>query len=477
MNPNGHDLDLEEDGAEPTPLFVVSMRRKMVLGVWVFSSYLVACSLLGLSRLEIVFSGYETRYPPLVWPIFLLLFVGISLLYISLTNQDKARQLDHPSSGNEVGKGKCLICEKSLYLPLRCRRCGKTYCVRHLPPGKHECEQRREAFIDRYGRALLVTVIIVVLATAGALTLIKSRTRYYDLRPSIWGEIVVWESDRHTDKKSPDRCEIYLYNLTAQREIRLTKNPANKWGPHIYESKVVWADNRSGNWDIYLMDLKTGTESQLTSDPSIQDSPLIYGDNVVWRDLRNGNSDVYMLNLLSGHEKQLTDDPTSQIPASIYGDLLIWKDSRNGNVDLCIYDLAESVERFLTTNPASQLSPSMWEDQVVWQDNRTGYWEIFIYNLTSAEERQITSNQGYNRNPSIYRDIITWSSLRFGDTWDIYVHNLSTGETKQITEEGKPWRNHPKVFDNIVVWDEGMRYREVYSYDLKSGEQQILSSP
>jgi len=36
----------------------------MVLGVWVFSSYLVACSLLGLSRLEIVFSGYETRYPP-----------------------------------------------------------------------------------------------------------------------------------------------------------------------------------------------------------------------------------------------------------------------------------------------------------------------------------------------------------------------------------------------------------------------------
>jgi beta propeller repeat protein len=114
---------------------------------------------------------------------------------------------------------------------------------------------------------------------------------------------------------------------------------------------------------------------------------------------------------------------------------------------------------------------------VVWQDNRTGYWEIFIYNLTSAEERHLTSNQGYTRNPSIYRDIITWSSLRFGDTWDIYVHNLSTGETRQITEEGKPWRNRPKIFGNIIVWDEGMRYREVYSYDLETGEQRRLSSP
>ncbi|HII80393.1 MAG TPA: cell surface protein, partial [Methanosarcina sp.] len=66
--------------------------------------------------------------------------------------------------------------------------------------------------------------------------------------------------------------------------------------PAIYEDRIVWQDNRNGNWDIYMYNLSTSTETQITTNQSNQWNPAIYGDRIVWGDDRNSNesSDFYM---------------------------------------------------------------------------------------------------------------------------------------------------------------------------------------
>ena len=302
---------------------------------------------------------------------------------------------------------------------------------------------------------------------------------HYDLRPAIWGDLVVWETDRHCDQENEDNSEIYMLNLTAGDEVRLTESPSTSRNAHVYEDKVVWCeatydfDTLQGS-DIFLMDLETGLQSQLASDP-FQDNPVIFNDMVVWRDFRHGDGDVYARNLSSGLEVRITSAIGDQTPCDIHESIVVWEDERNGNPDICAYDLIEGQELFLTTDPSRQLSPAVWGDHVVWMDNRNGNWDIFIYDLESGEQRALTTGTEDERSPSIYENLVAWSAHRSGDIWDIFVCDLLTGQTRQITTDEEPLRNRPRLFGSFVVWDQGEGYKEVHCFDLETGDETRLS--
>jgi beta propeller repeat protein len=59
--------------------------------------------------------------------------------------------------------------------------------------------------------------------------------------------------------------DIYLYNTLDQTEIALTQDPnTSAKYPDIYESRVVWQDNRSGDWDIFTYNTPTPLPSILS---------------------------------------------------------------------------------------------------------------------------------------------------------------------------------------------------------------------
>ncbi len=90
-----------------------------------------------------------------------------------------------------------------------------------------------------------------------------------------------------------------MYNLSNYEGTQITTNKSIQYKPDLYSDRIVWNDNRNGNWDIYMYNLSTHWETQITTNKSDQISPAIYSDRVVWADDHNsyGSWDIYMDNL------------------------------------------------------------------------------------------------------------------------------------------------------------------------------------
>ncbi len=108
-------------------------------------------------------------------------------------------------------------------------------------------------------------------------------------------------------------------------ETRITTDKSDQYSPVIHGNKIVWKDDRNGNWDIYIYDLSTKKQILLLN-TSIQWDPDIYGDRVVWMDNRNGNWDIYMQDLATKKQTRITTDGAWQISPAIYGDKIVWQD-------------------------------------------------------------------------------------------------------------------------------------------------------
>ncbi|MDD1646298.1 MAG: hypothetical protein LUQ03_00275, partial [Methanomicrobiales archaeon] len=80
------------------------------------------------------------------------------------------------------------------------------------------------------------------------------------------------------------------------REILITPDPANQEAPAIWEDRIVWQDNRHGNWDIYLLEMSSGTETRINKDTADQKYPAIWGNQIVATDYRQGSPDIFVYN-------------------------------------------------------------------------------------------------------------------------------------------------------------------------------------
>ena len=82
-------------------------------------------------------------------------------------------------------------------------------------------------------------------------------------------------------------------------EFQMTTDPADQSEPEIDGGRIVWQDNRNGNWDIYMLSdaPPLSLETQITTNTSNQQYPVIHGDRIVYADDRNGNWDIYLAEL------------------------------------------------------------------------------------------------------------------------------------------------------------------------------------
>lgn len=73
--------------------------------------------------------------------------------------------------------------------------------------------------------------------------------------PDIAGDLVVWQN-----ATGQDADDIYLLDLAAGKTLQVTDDDALQFLPRVSGSRVVWMDNRSGDWDIYLFTAGNATQ-------------------------------------------------------------------------------------------------------------------------------------------------------------------------------------------------------------------------
>lgn len=141
--------------------------------------------------------------------------------------------------------------------------------------------------------------------------------------PAIYGDKIVWQDEPSFGFGSVSG-NIYVYNLSTSNETRVPTNRSAS-SPKVYGDRIVYME---GN-NIYFHNLSTSIETQITFNGSRKDKLAIYGDRIVWQDDRNGNWDIYVYDLSTHKENQITSDESDQLNPAIYGDRIVWEDYRN----------------------------------------------------------------------------------------------------------------------------------------------------
>ena len=264
---------------------------------------------------------------------------------------------------------------------------------------------------------------------------------------AIYGDKIVYVDNRNGN------FDIYLYDLATKQEKQITTDPSKQIYPVIYANKIVWTDARNGAYDIYMYDLTTNTETQITSDPSFQLNPDIYEDIIVWEDSRNGNYDIYMYDIKTGQEKQITFDVSDQQRPRIYGDKIIWTDVRNGTRDIYMYDLTAGLEVPLVVDATNKANPNIYKNTVIWYELFDDYTaDVYTYDISTAIKTRITSSPYDEYNPHIYEDKIVWYDTRNGNS-DIFLYDISTGQQTQVTSDPN-YQAACSIYQNTIVWDD-----------------------
>lgn len=108
----------------------------------------------------------------------------------------------------------------------------------------------------------------------------------------------------HQQRENLDTSDWDIYEAVADTYgIPVVAGAGDQMNPSLDGNLVVWQDNRNGHtdgagnwvdeWDIYIMDLDTGRQQLLVGAPGDQVEPEISGNRIIWQDNRNGDWDIY----------------------------------------------------------------------------------------------------------------------------------------------------------------------------------------
>ena len=156
--------------------------------------------------------------------------------------------------------------------------------------------------------------------------------------------------------------ELQLMERATGAVTVLSPTSGASEGHSLGERYAAWVALPPGtpywNKDVYVYDLETGTETHLLSTATgLAYQTDVSGSRVVWMDDRHGDWDINLYDAETGQERLLTDNPYEQMSPRILGNLVTWSDYRYAHgsndawcpYDLVVHDLETGVSRRVTT--------------------------------------------------------------------------------------------------------------------------------
>jgi len=352
-------------------------------------------------------------------------------------------------------------------------------------------KNRDKLYLVSLASIALILFLILVSSTASATTAQNAPFTITETQittsgsaetPDIYGDKIVWQDYRNGNNGDGTynlSYDIYMHNLSTSKETKITTPGSAAMNPSIYGDRIVWSDDRNGNFrleksDIYMYNLSTCQETRIITNGSYSSSPAIYGDRIVWTEYNS----VHMYDLSTQEETQIVTSKSMIYSPAIYDNNVVWEEllvSTDNRVsrDIYFYDLSTQKKTQITTS-GSAGGPEIYEDRIVYEDWRNGHSDIYMYNISTSSETQITTS-GLAGNPDISGNRIVWLDGRNGDT-DIYMYNLSTYREIRITSSESN-KEYPAIYGDKIVWEDTFNgTADIYMRTL-SGEESELKTP
>ena len=157
--------------------------------------------------------------------------------------------------------------------------------------------------------------------------------------PDVYGNIIVYQDDRVYTYPAGYKWSIFLYNLDTQSESQVTKltpNAGNQIYPAVNYNKIVYMDDRNGNYDIYMTTFAFAQTPPMAGGPGGSPTP----ENAIEK-LQNAKSII---------------DDSSQIPPSdVSGaNIKVSNNRRNtliNRIDAVIHNIQAAAD---STNPKKE---------------------------------------------------------------------------------------------------------------------------
>ena len=246
--------------------------------------------------------------------------------------------------------------------------------------------------------------------------------------------------------------ELYMFDISRSKLIRLTNNSANDFSPTYIEltNQIGFVSDRQNGWHLYTMD--------------------IFGQN--------------QEEILSRKDIAL-DYPDWSADGKLIAISLVEKCTASSTV--CIYDIYTMNEdgtnlRNITNTSEPEWVPkwSLDGQKILFASDRDGDSEIYIVNKDGSNLVQLTDNDGHDGSPQWSPDgtRIAFETDRDGGDWDIYIMNEDGSDLQPITTNltgdfSESWSPDGNWFVYVSNADED---NEIYLIDIKGQNQQRLTN-
>ncbi len=243
----------------------------------------------------------------------------------------------------------------------------------------------------------------------------------------------------------------------------------------MYKNEIVWAQERNGNKDIYLYDVIAGQEKRITSHAAIQEGPAINDKYIAWIDYASGRGQVVLYDKTTKQSRVVAPSAGAQIRVAMSNKYIAWIEAlpvASGVVSpafVKVYDFEKNVVFQVNDVSKGIMIPSfvnVSNDLVVWLENvMPNKYRIKIFDLNA--KRMIGYDGLYadyvaNMPPTVSGKRVVWTELNV--YYDLVMFDAQTFEKTYLMKDTLA-QVMPSLRDDHLIWLE--------AYDQAKGPHQL----
>ena len=236
--------------------------------------------------------------------------------------------------------------------------------------------------------------------------------------------------------------DLFTMDPDGSHVVNLTNSPTDeeRAGFSPDGQQLAFARAVGGNTDIYLMNADGSNVKRLTTHSAIDHAPQWSpdGTKIAFRSDRDGNSNVYVMNADGSNQTGLTTNPANDNGPDWApdGQHIVFSSDRAGNDDVYVMNADGSNQTQVTTDPAEDFGASWSPDgtRIVFRSGRNGTSEVYIMQVNGQGQTNLTNNPAFDRGPAWSPDgsRIVFYSNRDGD-YEIYTMKVDGSDVKRLT--------------------------------------------